>query len=143
MVADYTNKGTYQNLDELKTLIHQIHTFSGAVPVTDRHADLLQWAVDELESHADDIEEKANEVKSLEEELREFEEVEKALASDSELGSQTTEPIKDEGKAERLKELHVQTLKEKLRGYGLKVSGVKGELVERIIEHESKLERGD
>lgn len=128
------------NVDQLKDLVRKVQTFSGAVPLHIDEVELIEWAIITLEDNSLHTAELEEELDGLREELSsmEIELVNKGRTIDSleseifnlelqvnDFKDKAIDTINYESKT-------VEQLKELLREKGLKVSGTKDVLIERL-----------
>lgn len=128
------------NVDQLKDLARKVQTFSGATSLHSDEVELIEWAVRALEKHSLELAELEGEIDGLHEELSDLEielvNKERTLDSLEEEIFDLELQVKDFKDmtldAFNLKSKTVSQLKEQLREKGLKVSGTKDELIERL-----------
>lgn len=131
---------TYLNVEQLKDLVRKVQTFSGATPLHDAEVELIEWAISTLEGSSlemaeleDEIAELGDKLASMEVELENKERTLDSLEAEIFDLELQVKDFKDMTlDAFNLKSKTVSQLKEQLREKGLKVSGTKDELIERL-----------
>lgn len=100
------------NVDQLKDLVRKVQTFSGAAPLHNDEVELIEWAIRTLETKDRTIDSLESEIFDLELQVKDFKD-------------EYLDNFNYESKT-------VEQLKVQLREKGLKVSGTKDELIERL-----------